>query len=68
MRRTMKRKKRSPEEIRADRERREGRLAELRYHIELIDAELHAKGQEPRGLEYWIERAKAEHKARESPA
>jgi hypothetical protein len=39
----MKRKKRTPEEIRADREHREARQAELRGHIERIKAELEAK-------------------------
>jgi uncharacterized small protein (DUF1192 family) len=39
----MKRKKRSPEERKADRERFEARQAELQGHIERIKAELEAK-------------------------
>lgn len=39
----MKRKKWTPEELRADRERREARIAELRGHAERIKAELEAK-------------------------
>jgi hypothetical protein len=66
---TMKRpRKRTPDEIRADREHREARLAELRHHIDRITAELRAKGQEPHGLEYWLERHRAEREARGSAA
>jgi hypothetical protein len=41
----MKRKKRTPEERRAEREAREVRLRELHGHIERIKAELAAKGK-----------------------
>jgi hypothetical protein len=39
----MPRKKRTPDEIEADRKRREARISELRGHAERIKAELAAK-------------------------
>jgi len=46
----------------------EERTRQLEARIEMLRAELAARGEEPRGLEYWIERHKAERAAREKPA
>jgi hypothetical protein len=66
----MKRKRKSQfetdEEYRVWRAQSDENLRRLRGRIELIEAELAARG-EPRGLEYWIERHKAERASREQP-
>ena len=64
----MKRKKRkifrTPEERAAWYAGYEERTRALQARIDRITAELAARGEEPRGLEYWIERHKAERTAR----
>jgi hypothetical protein len=65
----MKRKRRkifrTPEERAAWEAHFEMRQRELQARIEKLDAELAAHGRKRRGLEYWIERHKAERAARE---
>jgi hypothetical protein len=68
----MKRKKRkifrTPEERAAWYERYDERTRQLQARIEMLKAEMAARGEKPRGLEYWIERHKAERAAREQPS
>jgi hypothetical protein len=68
----MKRKKmkifQTPEE-RAEWElRSEARQRMLHDRIERIEAELRAKNPDYRGLDFWIEKVRAEREARENPA
>jgi hypothetical protein len=64
-----KRKKRfDSDEYRAQRVRSDENLRNLRKRIEMIEAELAARGEKPRSLEYWLQRHEAERAAREQPS
>jgi hypothetical protein len=58
----------TPEERAAFYEGWEERTRQLEARIEKLDAELAARGRKRRGLEYWLERHKAERAAREQPS
>jgi hypothetical protein len=58
----------SPEERDAFMARWEENTRRLEARLEKLTAELAARGQKPRGLEYWLERHEAERAAREQPS